>query len=116
VCLCTVSSCSITGQAARYKAGNAIQQEFAINTDIFIAEQNVSEPTEPSELSEQPLCIPVVQRPAITSNIRRYTPSSDRNGAPPAQAVASATEANKAGKPSPGHQHRLEEPSGFKGA
>jgi hypothetical protein len=105
VCLCTVSSCSITGQAARYKAGNAIQQEFAINTDIFIAEQNVSEPTEPSELSEQPLCIPVVQRPAITSNIRRYTPSSDRIGTPPAQAEASPTEPSEVVKPNPVHQH-----------
>jgi hypothetical protein len=60
---------------------------------------------EEHEDMDEPWCVPVVQRPAITSKIRRYTPSSDRNGAPPAQAIASSTEPNEAGKPSPVHQH-----------
>jgi hypothetical protein len=60
---------------------------------------------EEHEDMDEPWCVPVVQRPAITSKIRRYTPSSDRIGTPPTQAEASPTEPSEVVKPNPVHQH-----------
>jgi hypothetical protein len=62
------------------------------------------QPEEHEDMYE-PLCIPVIQRPAVTSKIRRYTPSSDRIGTPPTQAEASPTEPSEVVKPNPVHQH-----------